>query len=114
MVGFLASVAILFSVVIFCVRYDWKSSRKDRARISFIRFMDLYSKKPQAWTFYDDCVMFSSYPGDYLIEFESYLDVLKYRRFRKKVAKERLKERQESNQEDFEEELNKSYEEVKE
>lgn len=114
MVGFLAAVIVLFSVVFLCSRYDWKSSRKDRARISFIRFMDLYSKNPWAWTFYDNCVMFSSYPCDYLIEFETYLDVLKYRRFRKKVAKERLKERLDSNQKDFENELNKSYGEVKE
>jgi len=109
MYWFLSAVVILFTVV-FTSRYIWKIGRKDRARISFDKFRDLYSKKPQCWTLYGNCVKFSSYPDSYFIEFESYLDFLKYRRFRKEVAKEK----QVSNQKDLEEELNKSYGEVKE
>ena len=113
---FLVGVIILFLIVFLCKilpnPYAWKTGRTDRARISFDRFVDLYSKKPQSWTLYNTCVDFFSYPDCYAVEFESYLDVLKYKRFRKKMTKKQKKEIQNYNQKDFEEELNKSYGEV--
>lgn len=103
--------SLLWGVVIFCLaRFlysyrSWEKGRKDRARISFKRFNELYSKESWRWHLHDDCVRFSSYPFEYFVEFETYLDVLKYRRFRKKVTKKEQKEKQESNQKDLEKEI---------
>jgi hypothetical protein len=115
---FLAAVSISVGIIYFIAflyNYNcWKKSRGDRARISFKRFYELYSKGSWQWTLYGDCIRFSSYPFEYFIEFESYLDVLKYKWFRKKVTKEKQKEKQVSNQKDLEKELEKKYEEEKE
>jgi predicted HTH transcriptional regulator len=112
--AFVISVGII-CFISFLYNYNcWKKSRGDRARISFKRFYELYSKESWRWALYGDCIRFSSYPFEYFIEFESYLDVLKYKWFRKKVTKEKQKEKQESSQKDLEKELDKIYEEVKE
>lgn len=115
---FLAAVGISVGIICFIAflyNYNtWKKGRGDRARISFKRFYDLYSKDSWRCTLYGDCVRFSSYPFECFIEFESYLDVLRYKWFRKKVTKKKQKEKQESNQKDLEKELDKLCEEVKE
>lgn len=113
MLGFLVAIAILCFIVFLYDYRSWKKSRGDRARISFKRFTELYSKESWRWKLYDDSVRFDSYPFVYTIEFETYLYVLKYRKFAKKASKERQKEKQDSNQKDLEKELDKLYEEVK-
>lgn len=113
MVGFLVAVAVLCFIVFLYNYCSWKKSRKDRARISFNRFTELYSKNSWRWKLYGDCVRFHSYPFEYDVEFETYLDVLRYKWFRKKVAKERQKEKQNSNQKNLEKEISKRYGEEK-
>lgn len=119
LIGIIGIIGLLGGVGVSCFArflyryYSWKKSRGNRARISFKRFYELYSKNSWRWELYGDCVQFSSYPVKYSVEFETYLDVLRYKKFRKKATKKQRKEEQESNQKDLEKELDKMHEEVK-
>lgn len=106
----LLGVVVIFCFAKFLYSYcSWKKSRGNRARISFKKFYELYSKESWRWNLYDDCVKFDSYPFTFTVEFEIYLDVLKYKRFRKRVTNEQQKEERDSKQKDLEKELAKRY-----
>lgn len=114
MVWFLVAVGFLCSIVFLISRCSWKKGRKENlARISFKKFYELYSKEPWRWNLRDDYVRFDSYPFTFTVEFETYLDVLKYKRFRKKVFIEQQKEEHGSKQKDLEKEFDKLYGEEK-
>lgn len=82
--GFVLFMLLLYAV--FAIMY--RSDAKDEIKISYNRFIKLYTMNPYKWdTRFDDCVFYEPHCKYFDYEklyFKSYFDVLRYRNFKHK------------------------------
>lgn len=84
-------------VAIFIVTYlIWRVEReKNTPRISFKLFKEMYQLNPEKWSMYEN-YLYINYDDNtsHRVDFNNFIDWLRYRRFRKKVRESKNKQAQ--------------------
>ena len=86
-VSIVCAVLLLLYFVEICLWHDCVCDTSPA--ITFDAFRNLYVINPDKWCFYSTSVEYFGDSGILSIEFEKYSDVLKYKRFRDKVEKDK-------------------------
>ena len=80
----------------FIVSYlSWRiDRRKDTPRISFKLFKEMYQLNPKKWSMMYESYLYVYYDinTSHRVDFNSFIDLLRYRRFRKKVKENKNKQ----------------------
>ena len=83
-------------VTYFIVIYlNWKlDRRKDTPRISFKLFKEMYQLNPEKWSMYENYlyVNYDDNNTSHRVDFNNFIDLLRYRRFRKKAKENKNKQ----------------------
>lgn len=93
---FLLVLAVVGFCIFFAKYFEWCDYRNERrGRITFKEFIYLYNICPKEWELNQRCIYYykNSYTA-FCLEFETYIDYLRYRLFyKRKIAKEEKEER---------------------
>ena len=81
-------------VAYFIVIYlNWKlDRRKDTPRISFKLFKEMYQLNPEKWSMYENYLFVKYKHTSRRVDFNNFIDLLRYRRFRKKAKENKNKQ----------------------
>lgn len=72
----------------------WRVDRgKNTPRISFKLFKEMYQLNPKKWSMYEN-YLFVNYADNtsHRVDFNNFIDLLRYERFRKKIRKNKIKQ----------------------
>ena len=74
----------------------WRVDReKDTPRISFKLFKEMYQLNPEKWSMYENYnYLYVEYDDNtsHRVDFNNFIDLLRYKRFRKKIRKNKIKQ----------------------
>lgn len=71
----------------------WKiARRKDTPRISFKLFKEMYQLNPEKWSMYENYLFVKYKHTSCRVDFNNFIDLLRYKRFRKKVRENKNKQ----------------------